>query len=543
MTGPAPTSPARTIAALETDLLQTSLELRRASEEYEALASAFRATSERLRDAGAAIAASHDEVARVTATLRAELEAARRGRDEAARKLQEVCSTRVWRLGNLYWRFLRRLGLLPARAEGETGPAPDPPLAPAAPAPADPVLAGTSLSAAPPPVEAPARTFGLRRDPVVPGLPDVVCFSIVEWEFLFQRPQQLLSRLADLGHRVFYVSQFLEPAPGAPEVHRLRPRVYALRLHGSAARLFSGELTSTDAEAVFASLAMLGEREGIASAVSVVHQPFWWPVAERARRALGWKVLYDCMDDHASFLTNASAVEGVERGILGSADGVVVSSRALEARARLAGRRVTLVPNGCDVEYFSTVTRRSRGARPTVGFYGCIADWFDSDLVADVAQRRPEWDFLLIGPTYLADLTRLPALPNVSFPGVVPYGELVGRIDGVDVFILPFRRTSLTMAANPVKAYEIMATGRPLVSVPLPELEPFGDLVRFGTGPAEFEERIDEALREDDPAIAERRRAFARRNSWDARALQLEELVSSLGDREDPGPTRPGEGT
>ncbi|MBI5443287.1 MAG: glycosyltransferase, partial [Deltaproteobacteria bacterium] len=111
-----------------------------------------------------------------------------------------------------------------------------------------------------------------------------------------------------------------------------------------------------------------------------------------------------------------------------------------------------------------------------------------------------------------------------------------------DVFLLPFRRTPLTEAANPVKAYEIMATGRPLVSVPLPELEPFGDLIRFGSDPVEFERRIDEALREDDEGIVNRRRDFARRNSWDARAAELERLVASLGSSSAAGPARPKEG-
>jgi glycosyltransferase involved in cell wall biosynthesis len=388
----------------------------------------------------------------------------------------------------------------------------------------------------------PARTFGSRRDPAVPGLPDIVCFSIVEWEFLFQRPQQLLSRLADSGHRVYYVSQFFEAVAGAPEVHRLRSRVYALRLRGSSARLFSEELTSNDADAVFASLALLCEREGITSAVSVVHQPFWWPIVERARRAFGWGVLYDCMDDHAGFQTNARPVEGAERGILQGADAVVATSRALARRLRAANRPVTLVPNGCDVEYFSSIAPPSRKERPTVGYYGCIADWFDADLVADVAERRPDWDFVLIGPTYLADLTRLPTLPNVSFPGMVPYGQLLERIEPLDVFLLPFRRTPLTEATNPVKAYEIMATGRPLVSVPLPELEPFGDLIRFGSDPVEFERQIAEALREDDPDLVARRRDFARRNSWDARAAALEQLVASLGASTAAGADRSKEG-
>jgi glycosyltransferase involved in cell wall biosynthesis len=527
---------ARKKAAVEADLLETSLELRRASEEYEALASAFRAAAGRLRD-------SHleaDELRSVAASLRTELEATRRDRDDVAARLREVCATRVWRLGTLYWRLLERLGLLPARVEGPPGTATTS-LREAAPAAEEPVPTAPAAPGIPPLIEPPARSFGRRRDAAVSGFPDIVCFSIVEWEFLYQRPQQLLSRLADLGHRVFYVSQFFEPAPGAPELHRLRSRVYALRLRGSSGRLFSEELVSNDADAVFASLAALREREGVTSAVSVVHQPFWWPLAERARRAFGWSVLYDCMDDHAGFQTNARPVEGPERGILEGADAVVATSRALERRLRASNRPVTLVPNGCDVEYFSSIGPRPRKARPTVGYYGCIADWFDSDLVADVAQRRPDWDFVLIGPTYLADLTRLPTLPNVSFPGLVPYGELLGRIEAFDVFLLPFRRSPLTEAANPIKAFEVMATGRPLVSVPLPELEPFGDLVRVGSGPVEFERHIEEALREADADVVHRRREFARRNSWDARAAELEKLVVSHGAGRTTGPTPPTE--
>jgi glycosyltransferase involved in cell wall biosynthesis len=532
---------ARKKAAVETDLLVTSLELRRATEEYEALASALRAAAERLRESDVTISASRaaqDELRRAAADLRAELETARRERDDANGMLQEVCSTRVWRLGRFYWRILERLGLLPKRNAGASLQAPDLLRGPASPTPKAPVLETPPI---PGPVEVPGRTFGFRRDPAVPGLPDIVCFSIVEWEFLFQRPQQLLSRLADLGHRVYYVSQFFEPAPGTPELHRLRSRVYALRLRGSSGRLFSEELMPNDTDAVFASLASLREHEGITSAVSIVHQPFWWPLVERARRAFGWGVLYDCMDDHAGFQTNARPVESSERGILEGADTVVASSHVLERRLRFADRPVTVIPNGCDVEYFSSIAPRARKARPTVGYYGCIADWFDADLVADVAQSRPEWDFVLIGPTYLADLTRLPALPNVSFPGMVPYGQLLERIEPFDVFLLPFRRTPLTEAANPVKAYEIMATGRPLVAVPLPELEPFGDLVRFGSDPIEFERQIAEALAEDEPGLVERRRGFARENSWDARSAQFEVLVSSLGALRGAGPVQPAE--
>ncbi len=523
----------RARAALENDLVQTSLELRRAAEGYDALAGTYRLAAARLREAEADVAALRQERAelvRTVARLDSELQAMRQDRDRVRARLEEVCATRVWRLGSLYWSLLGRLGLLRSKGAAETTPEPDLRAAEVAPSSPERTADPAAAAPAPLPAEAPTRSFGLRRDPAVAGLPDVVCFSIVEWDFLYQRPQQLLTRLADRGHRVFYVSQFFDPGEGAPAAHRLRPRVVALRLRGSSRRLFAEELPGGEEDALLGSLAALREREGIASAVSVVHQPFWWPLARRARSAFGWPVLYDCMDDHAGFSTNERSVAGPEEGILSGADAVAASSRLLERKLRGAGREVVLVPNGCDAGYFESIAPRRRADRPTVGYYGCIADWFDADLVADLAQRRPDWDFLLIGPTYLADLTRLPGLPNVTFPGLVPYGELLAAIERIDVFLLPFRRSPLTDAASPVKAYEIMATGRPLVAVRLPELEAFGDLVRFADDADGFESQVETALREDDPAIVARRRDFARRNSWEARVDVLERLVLSLGE-------------
>ncbi len=519
----------RTKAALESDLTRTSLELRLAAEEYDALAEAYRLSVVQLLEADTAIGElrrERGELIRSRARLDAELEAMRQDRDRVRARLEEVCATRVWRLGSLYWRLLRKLGLL----RTETAAAPEPAVAPPATAAvvpeAGPTAGGEAVTL---PAEAPFRTFGFRRDAAVPDHPDVVCFSIVEWEFLYQRPQQLLSRLADRGHRVFYVSQFFDPGGGAPVAHRLRPRVVALRLRGSGRRLFAEELPSGEEDAVFASLAALREREGIHSAVAVVHQPFWWPLARRARATFGWPVLYDCMDDHAGFSTNERPVAGTESSILDGADTVVASSRLLEAKLGRAGRAAELLPNGCDFGYFSSIAPRAGTGRPKVGYYGCIADWFDADLVADLAAKRPGWDFVLVGPTYLADLTRLPALSNVSFPGLVPYGELLAAIEPIDVFLLPFRRSPLTDAASPVKAYEIMATGRPLVAVPLPELEAFGDLVRFADDASGFERQVEAALGEDDPVLVARRRDFARRSSWEARADVLERLVLALG--------------
>jgi glycosyltransferase involved in cell wall biosynthesis len=217
--------------------------------------------------------------------------------------------------------------------------------------------------------------------------------------------------------------------------------------------------------------------------------------------------------------------------LIQGADVVLASSRPLEARIARANREAVLVRNACDYEHFASVTHQGSD-RPVIGYYGAIADWFDSDLVADLAERQPGWDFILVGSTFAADVARLRSLPNVQLVGERPYAELPRWLSRFDVTVLPFRRTPLTEATNPVKAYEIMAAGLPLVSVPLPEILEFGDLVRLASTPAEFEEQIRAALADRDAGVVERRRAFARQQTWDERVRSIEGLFPALFERD-----------
>src|SRR5207244_6589271 len=183
------------------------------------------------------------------------------------------------------------------------------------------------------------------------------------------------------------------------------------------------------------------------------------------------------MDDHAGFSTNHALMVEEERALLAGADLVVASSAPLEADSRRANRNVLLLRNACDYDHFAKVGPRPRGPRPVVGYYGAIGDWVDADLVADLAERRPDWDFVLVGSTFTADVRRLSRLPNVMLAGEKPYAEVPDWLAKFDVTILPFKRVPLTEATNPVKAYEILAAGKPLVSVPLPEMAALGGLV------------------------------------------------------------------
>jgi glycosyltransferase involved in cell wall biosynthesis len=321
-----------------------------------------------------------------------------------------------------------------------------------------------------------------------------------------------MSRFAAAGHRVFFVSQFTRREGPAWAATLKAPNVY--------------EVTFREKQ-LFASLEALRRDVSVEAAAMIVQLPSWWPLAREARERFGWPVIYDCMDFHAGFSTVRKAIVADEDALLAEADAVIASSALLEQNARKHRDDVLLLRNACDFEHFAK-TPRSANARPVIGYYGAIADWFDSQLVADLATRRPEWDFVLVGSPYLGDLSRLARLPNVSLPGEQPYASIPEWLGRFDVAIIPFRRTKLTEATNPVKVYEMLAAGKPIVSVPIPEVAALAPLVRLASTADEFEREIAAAIAEDDDDAVERRRAFAREQTWEQRFDTFSAFLSRL---------------
>jgi glycosyltransferase involved in cell wall biosynthesis len=165
-----------------------------------------------------------------------------------------------------------------------------------------------------------------------------------------------------------------------------------------------------------------------------------------------------------------------------------------------------------------------------VGYYGAIADWFDANLVAELARMRPEWQIQLIGSTLGGNIRPFADAANVHLLGERPYRDLPRLIAGWDVFIIPFKRVPLTEATNPVKVYEMLATGKPVVAVALPELVPIAreGLIRLGGTAEEFTWAIEAELSDQDRTLADRRRAFAQRNTWRSRHVELATAIDEI---------------
>lgn len=462
----------------------------------------------RLTDAEGKLARSLEELAQARSEAKLTRAAAERHRLELVR----IQTSRLWKFGNLYWSARRRLGL--STSPSPTASSIAPARASAAP------LAPSRLVA--PPADAP-------RPPLPGGLPprhDVLCLPIIDWDFRFQRPQQLMGRFAAAGHRVFYVSQRFRQTGPSVELREVRERVFEVSLRAPSLNVYRDD-PAPALDALFAGLDLLRRDAALGATAMVVQLPFWWPLADRARTHFAWPVVYDCLDLHSGFSTNESPMLALESDLLAGADLVLASAAALEVQARKLNSRVLRLPNACEFEHFSGIPIRTPAARPVVGYYGAISDWFDSRLVGELAARNPDWRFVLVGSTFGADLGPLEGRPNVELIGEVSYAELPRWLEQFDVCVIPFRRTPLTEATDPVKVYEMLAGGKPVVSTPLPEIVALGSLVRVAEDVAGFEEEIRTALSSGDDGEAGRRRAFAAEQTWQHRFEQMAPAVKA----------------
>ena len=244
-------------------------------------------------------------------------------------------------------------------------------------------------------------------------------------------------------------------------------------------------------------------------------------------------VVYYCIDDYAALPdVDTRAVAEMDAHLTSRADQVfVASSLMLQAKRRLKPSTV-LAPHGVDVDLFRTASDRdlpiapgARGLRgPVVGFFGSIEEWIDLDLVADLAVRRPGWTFLLIGRLGV-DPGRLKDLPNVVFAGPQPYRSLPNWAKAFDVAIIPYRLTRQVLNAAPLKLREYLATGKPIVAVPAPEIERFAGLVRIARGPEQFITEIEDAVANDSDADRARRIDATSTMSWEARVSEVVNIV------------------
>lgn len=382
---------------------------------------------------------------------------------------------------------------------------------------------------------------------------DIVCVGFNDWETeLWTNQHHLMARLAGAGHRVLFIESLglrrptvagrdvsrmarrlvrgLQPPRERDGVHVLSPLV--IPLHGKAA------VRAVNARLLPALVGRAARKLGMS-------RPILWGYVPQAEALLDVLdpalVVYHCVDDIATQEgIDEVSFRAAEARFAGRADLVLASAPRLAERMRALSDNVLYAPNVADTAAFATALEDgpvdpavAALAPPRLVFTGAIAEKkLDLPLLAAVARARRDWTIALVGPVGLGDphtdVAALDAEPNVHLLGARRYDELPAVLRGADVTLIPYRASELTASIFPMKVYEYLAAGRPVVATPLPALEGV-DEISVADGADAFIAAVERELAEDTPERRLARSAAASANSWDARLAEITAELERLG--------------
>jgi len=358
---------------------------------------------------------------------------------------------------------------------------------------------------------------------------NIVCVSHLRWDFVFQRPQHLLTRAARQG-RVFYVE---EPIAGdGPSRLTVVEREHGVRIVVPVLDRESSPEARREFQA--ARLAALLHDEGVIEYVLWYYTPMALPVtADLTPRA----VVYDCMDELSAFAGAPVALRDLEQALFRKADVVFTGGQSLFEAKRAQHHNVHAFPSSVDVAHFEQARTASADqepadqaaiARPRIGFFGVIDERMDYELLAGVASARPAWQLVLVGPTAKVDPASLPRRPNIHYLGAKPYAALPAYLAGWDVAMLPFARNDATRFISPTKTPEYLAAGKPVVSTSIRDvIRPYGQqgLARIADTVEDFVAAVDAALAEPRAERLRAADAFLTHTSWDGTWTRMRQLI------------------
>ena len=359
----------------------------------------------------------------------------------------------------------------------------------------------------------------------------IIVFSHLRWNFVFQRPQHLMTRLAE-HYRIVFVEE-PERVTGSP--HWKNTQV-------AENILVCTPQTTIDAPGFHdAQLPVLKELLGELVEDHSLQQPMVWlytPMALPLVGSLGAKrIVYDCMDELSAFKNAPRQLIQREHALLKTCDLVLAGGPSLFKAKRARHHAVHCFPSSVDREHFAVASDSSLDhpsqaalAHPRLGFFGVIDERLDIELIAKTAVAHPDWQIVLVGPVVKIDPASLPKLPNIHYYGPQPYSDLPKFLAGWDVCLLPFALNEATRFISPTKTLEYMAADKAIVSTPVTDVaEPYSHVVRIAEG-EEFIRQCQLALTESTSArqrrIAESRTIIAN-TSWALTVQRIRQLLES----------------
>jgi hypothetical protein len=365
---------------------------------------------------------------------------------------------------------------------------------------------------------------------------DLICFSHLRWNFVYQRPQHLMSRAARQG-RVFY---FEEPV-FTSSFDQLRIKVDP----ANQVTVVTPELDSRAADRVHEEninirirrlVDQLILRHGIKEFVAWYYAPMAWSFSEHLEPKA---IVYDCMDELSAFKFAPAELVENEQKLMAKANIVFTGGHRLYQAKKAFHQNIFPFPSAIDKSFFFAARAKLAEAsdqvsipHPRLGFFGVIDERFDTDLVKRMAELKPEWQFIFIGPVVKIEESALPRNKNIHYLGMKDYKDLPTYISGWDLCIMPFAINASTEFISPTKTPEFLAAGKRVISTPIHDVvNPYGaeGLVGIAETAEEFIEIAEHDLRKKtDPLWLGKVDQYLSTISWDKTWRNMEAQIDLI---------------
>jgi len=362
--------------------------------------------------------------------------------------------------------------------------------------------------------------------------PPLICFSHLRWAFVFQRPQHIMTRFARDRRVVFWE----EPLPSQSGDASLDVRVCEQSgVMVATPRLpegLSGGERDDELARLLDNLLLL---EAIRNPVLWYYSPMMLAFSSKLEAAA---VVYDCMDELSNFKFAPPELKEMEQALMAKADVVFTGGYSLYEAKRDLHANIHPFPSSVDWAHFAQAREELADqpdqaglARPRIGFYGVIDERMDLELLAQVADARPDWQLVMVGPVVKISEEDLPRRPNIHYLGGKSYDQLPLYLAGWDAAMMPFAINEATRFISPTKTPEYIAGGRPVVSTPIKDvIRHYGELdcVKIAVNAEQFVQGCEEvlALRAGDDSWLEAADVELAKTSWESTFRRMSTLVA-----------------
>ena len=358
---------------------------------------------------------------------------------------------------------------------------------------------------------------------------NLLCLSHLRWDFVYQRPQHLLTRFSEFT-AVYFLEEPIFVSTDQPYLtfSQRMPNLWVCVPHLPHG-LSKAEINEQMKELITVFFVNRETSDFI----------FWYytPMAlEFSSHIVPGLTVYDCMDELSAFKFAPEELKQLEKMLFNHADVVFTGGYSLYESKKMQHYNIHPFPSSIDKNHFGKArqtdmepTDQSGISGPKIGFYGVIDERFDSQLIQGIADARPEWNIILIGPVVKIDPATLPKNKNVHYLGSRSYEELPKYLSGWDVALVPFLLNESTRFISPTKTPEYLSGGKPVVSTSIKDVvTPYAknNLVRIGIDSEDFVEAIDEILAANDKTEwLNSVDKFLNNNSWDITCESMKQTM------------------